>query len=360
MLLPTLLALPQPFLRDEAADAGVSRHQLDRQVRRGVLTRVHRGLYAVTDVWAPLEPWRRYPGVVECARRCRPDAVVSHVSAVQVHGLPLPGRPPSRAVLTVEDASTTFRHPWVDLRRGAMPEGDVVDDVGSRVTTVPRTVVDCFRSLPLPDAVAIADAALRRGDCTADQLVAARRRQRRWPGVAAADTGFRLVDPRRETWLESTSAVRLVSWGLPLGIPQVDVLTGAGNWLARVDVAWPEVGVIGEADGRGKWLGDDALGLDGDPEQVRRRLLGSHERAEAIRSLGLGVVRWSPEESRTRPLAVVGRWHEAVAEVARRGHRGVLRCTCCHLPATDCSFDRFPAPLNGVSTGRASNKSGVR
>lgn len=342
LLLPRLLALPQPFFLEDAAGADVSRHQVAREVGRDVLTRVHRGMFAVTDVWNETPPWERHLGLARAAHRAHPGYVTSHVSAAGLHGLPLPGRDLPRAVLTVGDDCTTSRHRWLDLRRGGLPteQRTRLEDV--EVTSAARTVVDCARSLHLPEAVAIADAALRAGQCTSDDLVRVRRGQRRWPGVTGADAVFAYADPRRESWLESVSAVTFHGWGVPLGVPQVDVFSEDGEWLARVDVAWAALGVVGEADGRGKFLGAPELGLGDAPSDVAQRLLRSHDRAESLRGLGLQLVRWTAQERAGSPLTVVTRWHRAVTAAAASRHRAVLRCSCCRLPPTDCEFDRFP------------------
>lgn len=342
MLLPRLLALPQPFFLEDAAEVGISRHQVARELARGVLLRVHRGLYAVTEGWQATPPWTQQLGLAAAAHRAHPGHVTSHVSAAGLHGLPLPARGSAHAVLTVRDASTTSRHAWLDLRHGHLPDEHLAVVADVPLTTVPRTVVDCARTLRLPDAVAVADAALRAGHCTSDELQAVRRRQRRWPGVTGADAVFAFADPRRETWLESASAVTFHGWGMPLGVPQVDVFTLDGEWLARVDVAWAALGVVGEADGRGKFLGAPELGLGEAPADVAARLLHSHDRAESLRSVGLQVVRWTPQERIGSPQAVVARWHRAVSAAAASPHRALLRCTCCRMRATDCEFDRFP------------------
>ena len=356
MLLTRLTSLPQPFTRADAAAVGISRHQLDREVRRGVATRLHRGLYAATDGWDALAPWERLPGLALAAFRAHPDAVVSHLSAAALHGLVLPAKVRELAVITVDDDSTTARHPWIDLRRGALPAADVTRFGEVPVTAARRTVVDCFRSQRLADAVAMADDALRRGVCTHGELLTVRREQRRWPGITAADRGFDLVDARRDSWFESTSAVVLHGWGMPVGVPQVDVLDAGGTWLARVDVAWPSLGVVGEADGRGKFLGAPTLGLTDEPAAVARRLTASHDRAEALRATGLQVVRWTPAEVWGAPLALVARWRGAVDAAARSRHRAALRCRCCGLDATDCEFVRFPGLRRGASTGRTGKK----
>lgn len=342
MLLTRLQSLPQPFFLDDAADAGVTRHQVARAVEREVLTRVHRGLFAVADTWQGTAPWDQHLGLADAAHRAHPGYVTSHVSAAGLHGLPLPSRRLPLAVLTVDDDSTTSQHGWLDLRRGGLPADERTSLAEVDLTTVARTVVDCSRSLHLPEAVAIADAALRTGACSAADLTSVRRGQRRWPGVTGADAAFAFADPRRESWLESASAVTFHSWGMPLGVPQVDVFTPDGEWLGRVDVAWPTLGVVGEADGRGKFLGAPELGLGDAPADVAARLLRSHDRAESIRSLGLQMVRWTSRERTESPLAVVTRWHRAVAAAAASDHRAVLRCSCCRRPPTDCEFDRFP------------------
>jgi hypothetical protein len=124
--------------------------------------------------------------------------------------------------LTTDRTHRTSAPPASDrLRNAALPRDHVLVRCGVAVTTPGRTVIDCLRELTLPDAVAIADAAVRDGLTSVPELRLLRRLQRRWPGIRAADDAIALIDPLRETWLESWSFTRLWQLGVPVPESQV-------------------------------------------------------------------------------------------------------------------------------------------
>src|SRR3546814_8170256 len=51
--------------------------------------------------------------------------------------------------------------------------GVAAEEASARITSVPRTVIDCARALPFDAALAVADSALRQGKVTRTQLHAA-------------------------------------------------------------------------------------------------------------------------------------------------------------------------------------------
>ena len=326
--------LPQPFLRSEALTHGSSSRRIDLALRRGELTRVAAGVYAVTTSWSRL-PWERHLALARAAVRCTPDAIVSHSSAAALLGLPMPPRPPERATMTLlDDRRTSEDDGWRLFHRGRTPPEQIVLDEARPYLIPSRTVVDCMREMRPGDALAVLDAALRSGMATGVDLVKMRRHQRRWPGIAAADQILRIGDGRRESWFESTSAWVMCAWGVPPGIPQVVVTDSSGRFVGRVDSLWPELGVVGEADGRGKYLpdvpGDGAL-----DEVAAQAVIAQSVRETRLRDLGLEVVRWDPRDLAT-PLTVVERFHAAT----RRARPGLVtaryRCSCCRRPLTDC------------------------
>ena len=186
-------------------------------------------------------------------RAATPDAIISHASAAALLELPMPPRPPQRATMTVlDDRRTSEDAGWRRFHRGRTPPAHILICQGHPYLVPARTVVDCMRDMHAGDALAVLDAAIRTGLVTGQDLLEMRQHQRHWPGITAADRIMRLGDGRRESWFESTSAWVMASWELPPGIPQVVVRDSAGRFVARVDVLWPELGLVGEADGRGK------------------------------------------------------------------------------------------------------------
>ena len=336
--------LPQPFTRAEALSHGVTARVLDRSLTRSLLIRIAPGLYAVPSPWEALPPWDRHAALARTCVRVTPDAVVSHLSAASLLELPMPTHPPPRATMTLlDDARTSRPDDWRRFHRGATPPGHVLIRQGHPYLVAARTVVDCGRDLPPGDALAVVDGALRRGLVTGAGLVAMRRHQRRWPGITALDRILPLADGLRESWFESSSAFLMASWDVPPGIPQVVVRDSHGRFVARVDVLWPELGVVGEADGRGKYLLGATEGTSPD-ETAAAAVIEQAARESRLRDLGLEVVRWDPRDLRT-PLVLLDRFHGAVARGRPDAVTARFECSCCARPLTDC--DR-PTKIRGL------------
>jgi hypothetical protein len=338
----TFTELPQPFVRGEALARGAGRRRIDLALRRGELTRIAAGVYAASVTWKSLPPWERHLALARAAVRTTPDAIISHASAAALLGLPMPPHPPPRATMTLlDDRRTSEDDGWRRFHRGRTPAEHIVVDRGHPYLIPARTVIDCVRGMRPGDALAVADAALRLGLVAGEDLVEMRRHQRRWPGVSVADRVLALADGRRESWLESTSAWVMADWGLPLGIPQVVITDPGGRFVGRVDVLWPALGVVGEADGRGKYLLDTSG--EGPPDVVAARaVVDQAVRESRLRDLGLEVVRWDPADL-AAPLTLAARLHAAYGRARPAQVSARYLCSCCHRQLTDCgSRTRVP------------------
>ncbi len=188
------------------------------------------------------------------------------------------------------------------------------------MTTVDRTVIDCLRELPLPDAVAIGDAALRAGSVSVASMELVRAEQRGWPYIGNADRALPILDGRRENWFESWSFARLWQLEIEPPEPQVAVYDQRGRFLGRVDGIWLDGGVVAEADGCGKYLGEfDTDGASG--EAAARVVLAEKVREDRIRDCGLEFVRWGIDDMARDPQAVA----ERVERARARGDLGRFR-----------------------------------
>lgn len=323
--------LPLAFDSHDATRLGLTRRQLDAVRHLPGVALVAPRVHAEAVPWSLALPLERHRALTRLACERHTASAVSHASAAIWHDLPHPCTIPARVWLTIErDRRVSVPSSWVVLHRSALPEEQVQIIDGCRVTTRARTVIDCFRSLPRSDALAIADRAVRDGT-SLGELVDMRRHERRWPGVVRARVGLGLVDGRRESWLESASAVAFDRALLPRPHPQVEVIDLSGQLVGRVDVYFGGLRVAGEADGAGKFLGE----FDGetDPGAVSRRLLAAEQRAERLRALGVGVARWTAADL-SRPMSI-----RALIEAARpdRPLRAHLRCAACLQELPDCT-----------------------
>ncbi|MHB8273177.1 MAG: type IV toxin-antitoxin system AbiEi family antitoxin domain-containing protein [Dermatophilaceae bacterium] len=310
-----LNSLPPVFDLRQAAAVGLSGRVVQRAVRGHLVRRLGRGVFVAVAVWRESSPRDRHLLTTAAAARRRPWAVVSHHSAACLFGLPLPLDMPQWVALSTDrSAATALPRGVARLEPGQLPAHHVEEHNGLPITSPARTVIDCLRELPLPDAVAIADAALRRGLINVADLDAVRQEQRGWPFITNADTGLRLLDPSRETWFESWSFIRLWQLGVELPESQVSVHDHRGRFLGRVDGIWRDDATVAEADGRGKYLGQfDPDGASA--EAAARAVVAEKVREDRMRDCGLEFVRWDL----TMMLGDAAGVADQVANTRRRG-----------------------------------------
>ncbi|GAA4122132.1 type IV toxin-antitoxin system AbiEi family antitoxin domain-containing protein [Knoellia locipacati] len=326
-----LASLPQPFSRTEALAAGVTEWSVRACLTSRSLITLGKGLYAVREPWLAESQWARHRQMAVAAARLTPDAIVSHASGAALLGLPHPAYAPDKVAMTLlDDVRTSRRDSWRRFHRGRTPPDHVLIRHGVPGLVAARVVIDSGREVHGRDALAIADGAVRTGLVDFDELLDMRCHQRHWPGIAATNQILLLVDGRRENWLESASAWSMSRWDLPMGIPQVNVFTPDGEFVGRPDVLWPDHGLVGEADGVGKYL------VDGATDDAVRALLGRETVREAgMAELGLEVIRWTPSESILGD-AIHTRFTQS-ADASRGSRvRAVFRCTCCNHPLEEC------------------------
>ncbi len=200
------------------------------------------------------------------------------------------------------------------LHRRVTGQSDLVDVVVHRHDLAPEqtTIVD---GIPVVDrhTAAITTAAmsdLMWAVATLDSLVwqdpaalvELTHRVADWNGLGGVGTvreASGLARTGAQTALESISRFHLCQEGLPepdLQVPFYD----ADGLIGYVDMAWPGLKVIGEADGLGKYRsGQDLIA-----EKIRE---------DRLRALGWIVVRWTWEEIFRNPRAVAERIWRAAA-----------------------------------------------
>ncbi|WP_336029678.1 endonuclease domain-containing protein [Geodermatophilus sp. FMUSA9-8] len=214
-----------------------------RQLADGPYVRVLHGVYADVSV------------ARDHLLRCRaaallmpPAAVIGGRSAAALLGAPAPEwRDPVTVVLPEP-------HKWrgpegVRVHRGHLSPGEVRGDgYGLRWTAPLRTAWDVAVLETTATAVGVVDAMLRAeliGVPEMDDLLrgrVGRRGSRRFRRVVE------LADGRSESLPESTVRVACHLGGLPAPVPQYEVVE-RDRWLARVDLAWPDLKVAVEYDG---------------------------------------------------------------------------------------------------------------
>jgi hypothetical protein len=313
------------------ADATVIR----RLLGAGGWRRARRGVYRDTGFAARRLPLAAVAQHARCAglvAALGSGVVVSHLTAARLLGLPLPPGARSEVILTRRPPARSNRvGPATRVHVADYADADVREVQGVPVLAGARLVLDCCSALSPPDALAVADAALRRNLVAGAELRAALQERRRRPGVRTAALVVGRADPLAESWLESVSRWWLAESGLPRPVLQQRFVDDRGFVRARVDFWFPEQGVVGEADGEGKYTEPAALYA----EKMREDWLRDRHRVE--------VVRWVTDEmmdprSRT---AVVDRLRRAIDRRVRPP------------PGTAASLPGWPRPIRAASPGSA-------
>ena len=313
---PTELRLPRVFDLDLLMRRGLSPTQVRTRVQRREFLRLRRGAYCRARDWDVAGPEERH-ALEAAAYALTHDAsapfAFSHGTAAALHELPVATEHLEVLHLTVDPTSrlTTRRDAEVDRQVARLPVAEVRRHRGVRVTSPARTVVDCLRRLPTRDAVAVADAALRQRLCSTAEVEAVLASQSDWPFAVVAAQALALVDPRRESALESRSAVVMHEHKVPTPEPQMSIHDARGRFVARVDFAWLAFGVVGEVDGRVKYLDGAAHVIEAEKDRQAR-----------LEALGLVVVRWDVRHLYGAEPVLVQRVMAALARGDGRRFRG--------------------------------------
>ncbi|KQT93583.1 hypothetical protein ASG49_00825 [Marmoricola sp. Leaf446] len=243
------------LMRSAALAAGCDDVDLRRAVRGGQLRRLRAGTYVVTSRWEGLGAREQHVllarGVV---LKAGTEVVLSHVSAVALHGGPLWQLPLDDVHLTRTDQRGGRHEAGVVQHRGALAPGHVEERDGVTVTSPARTAMDLVGLVGVERSLPVLDDFLRRRLTTRTELDACRRWMETWPHSLVADLSVRLADGLRESVGESRTAYCFYLGGVPRPQLQWPVLDESGAVVARLDFAWPWLGVWVEFDGKEKYL----------------------------------------------------------------------------------------------------------
>ncbi len=299
---------------------GLTTGKRTRLVRSGAMTRALSGVYVpnqwAADVCAEGDDRVREQLMVRVAAALHhhPDAVVSHQSAAEIHGLQ-GGSNPARVVVTAPGSHHT-KGPGCRIWTTQLPIEDIVSVDGIRVTSVLRTAIDVARTEVDGRALAVMDHTMRRlvvqqlGELPArelrrllarghlmepirESLLETAKALRGCIGIAKARQAIRLAHPASESVLESISRSNMLVANLPLPMIGMPVLGASGKeyWA---DALWPDQRVIGEADGAVKY-------------QTIDDVLREKDRQDDLTRAGYQVVRWRWKEGVVKPMIMINR-----------------------------------------------------
>lgn len=277
--------------------AGLSSAQLKALCGAGALARVRRGAYSEQTETEARAVHRQL--ITATWPLLSSNPVLSHGSAAALQNLPLWGSMLDRVSITRPSGGHGVRRRYLHVWLVPLEPSQITILDGFRVTILERTAFDVARGLDYERAVAVLDAALH-GGARREVIEDIVKENPGRLGVRTARAALTFADGRAESVGESISRIRMSQVGIPAPELQFEVFDHNGVFLGRTDFAWPGAGVVGEFDGKVKYVGT--------PGDVATTVMNEKRREQAIRDLGWVLVRWGwadlsdPETFRDRIL----------------------------------------------------------
>jgi hypothetical protein len=261
------MKMPPPRLPDDPRNAPVylrktllARGHDDRSIARlvaaGVLVRVRRGAYADKHLFDRLDDAGRH-GIRARAvvQQAGTRVVLSHVSGLPEYDAPTWGLDLSDVHVTRPDGRAGRHEAGVHQHCGTIIAGDVVERHGLQVMSPTRLVLEVTTVAGLESSLVVANHFLHCRATTKEALHERYALMEHWPNTLRTDLVLRLADPRIESVGETRSFGLFFNHGLPAPEPQYAICDATGRVIARVDFAWPDLGVFLEFDGKVKYEG---------------------------------------------------------------------------------------------------------
>ena len=243
------------WLRRELMAHGWNDRAIAVALRRGDLHRIRHGAYTSNADWQVLSPADRHLLAVRAVvRQAGTDMIASHASAAVAHGAPTWGLPLDWVSVTRRDGRTGRRAAGVRQHRGLVRNGDV-GEVGSIAVTSPtRAALEVTMVAGSEASLVVINHLLHVGATTLEDV-----RSRYALGIDRWSFTLRteLVLQRTQPLCESVGESRFWHFchlrNLPIPVPQHVVRDDSGEVVARLDFAWPDLGVFVEFDGMTKY-----------------------------------------------------------------------------------------------------------
>nr|WP_146077609.1 hypothetical protein [Clavibacter michiganensis] len=240
---------PRAFTVAEARANGVS----PRRLRARDLTTPFHGIRLPAGLEDGLPPAMLFE------ERCRaltqalpPEAAFSHATAATLHRLPMPlDLQDSPLHVTVPRGRRAPHRHGVIGHQATLSADDVDTRFGFGVTTPERTWCDLGAVLSLAPLVAVGDRLIHRALPLThlDRLARAVDDYGAGRGARLLRQALPMLDDGSESPMESWQRVIIILAGLPAPVTNYDVFDERGVFVARVDLAYPELKISMDYEG---------------------------------------------------------------------------------------------------------------
>lgn len=275
---------------------GFSKNLIGAMCRRGELIRLTRGVYISASEGRQLTPEERCIAVTVALAMSHRQAVLSHASAALMWGAPLLGLPPK---VELSLPRSNHRHhsqvKYHSCRSEVCASAYLIG--GFSVTDPLTTILDCARTLPVVQALAITDYFLHRAHVNY-QDVHTQLKSTSGYGTNSFSLIAESMSVLAESPLESLAMLRIVQYNLERPRQQLEIRTHNGR-VHRADFAWESLKLLLEVDGLHKYYG----AYRPTEEQLRRDAL----RQRSLELTGWTVVRATWDDLMNKPQVVLHR-----------------------------------------------------
>ncbi|EIU36924.1 hypothetical protein MA6G0125S_4373 [Mycobacteroides abscessus 6G-0125-S] len=252
-------------------------------------TALYPGIYAPTD--AQITPRKRAEAAWLWSRR---KGTIAGISAAALHGTKwLPQQGPVVLIHTNRRAPR-----GITLWSDSLPEGERMFVDGLPVTTPARTAFDIGRRTPVDLAVQHLDALMNATRLSRTDIETVATHHRGARGLHHLANVLGLVDGGAESPWETRTRLLVVRAGFPAPQTQLVVRNRFGDFVARLDMGWPDHKVGIEFDGAQHWTS----------AQQRTRDI---DRATELVDEGWRIIRVSSDMVRHRSGTILARVAEA-------------------------------------------------
>ena len=272
---------------------------LSRRHRSGALVRVRQGVYIAAASWEALDRDARFRAAVYAAAEVvRPGTQFAGDSAAALLRVPTLGPWPTRVEVLGERAAGGRSSSGVH-RRAAPNDPHPVEINGVTVTSLARTAVDIGLASGFLRAVCMIDDVLRQprkgefrhthqiANPSKEHLLDVAASLAPYPGLVKATAAIGFANGASGSIGESLSRAQMHVLGLPAPMLQVPFYDADGL-IGYADFYWPELGLIGEFDGRVKYNGR-VYHRGQLPEEV---VWAEKQREDRLRAVVRDLVRW--------------------------------------------------------------------
>lgn len=250
-------------------------------VDSGQWVRVRHGAYASRTAWlAAGDVGQHEIRARAVLQQGKADLVLSHNTAGTVFEIPFFDASFDVVDVTRRDGRSGRKEAGVRQHRGKLLDGDTTTRHDVPVVSGTRLALELTLANPVEQALSYVNHLLHEGHTTKDDMLQRyATSMERWPNSLATDLVIRLASPVIESVAESRTFYLCWRQRLPIPVPQYVVLD-KGVIVARLDFAWPELGVWLEFDGLVKYSGLLAEGETASDVVIREK-----KREDMIREL---------------------------------------------------------------------------